>query len=96
MPFQISLDKKIHKQLPKLPKKIQNRFQSTIDEIGENPYDGKPLKYKLKRYHSWRIGDYRVIYEILAQESIIKIKAVGHRKNIYDIIRRLMAILFSI
>jgi mRNA interferase RelE/StbE len=96
MLYQITIDKKVEKQLPKLPDYIQNRFQKEVDEIANDPYLGKPLKYKFKEHFSWRVGDYRIIYKINENEKSVFIELIGHRKNIYEIIRRLLAILFSI
>lgn len=94
--YQINISKKAEKQLLKLTKSFQNSFLEEVSKIAENPSDGKPLKYKLRGYSSWRIGDYRIIYEIVHDQNNINIIAVGHRKDIYEIIRRLLAILFSI
>lgn len=96
MPYQLTIDARVRKQLPKLPKHIQNRFQKEVDQISDNPYNGKPLKYILKEHYSWRVGDYRIIYKINEDEESVFIKFIGHRKDIYEIIRRLLAILFSI
>jgi len=96
MRYLITIDRKVKKQLPKLPKYFQNRFQKEVDQIADNPYDGKRLKYKFKELFSCRVGDYRIIYEINEDEKSVFIRLVGHRKNIYEVIRRLLAILFSI
>jgi len=96
MPYQILIDKKVEKQLPKLPKHFQNRFQREVDQLADIPYAGKQLKYDLKEHFSWRIGDYRIIYKINEDEKSVFIELIGHRKNIYEVIRRLLAILFSI
>jgi len=96
MSYQITIDKRVKKQLPRLPKYFQNRFRKEVDQIADNPYNGKPLKYILKEHYSWRVGDYRIIYKINENDESIFIRLIGHRKDIYEIIRRLLAILFSI
>ena len=94
--YQIKISNKAAKQLPKLDKSFQNSFLEEIDKIATDPCEGKPLKYKMKGYYSWRIGDYRIAYEIVHDQNCVNIIAVGHRKDIYEIIRRLLAMLFSI
>ena len=37
----------------------------------------------LAGFYKLRVGDYRVIYEILWEEETILIHAVGHRREIY-------------
>ncbi|WP_083962698.1 type II toxin-antitoxin system RelE family toxin [Thermodesulfovibrio thiophilus] len=53
-------------------------IQENIDNIQPEELSGKMVGfYKL------RAGSYRVIYEILKDEKIILIHAVGHRSKIY-------------
>lgn len=41
------------------------------------------LKGSLAGLYKLRIGDYRVIYQVLREEQILLIHAVGHRREIY-------------
>ncbi|MGB9870254.1 MAG: type II toxin-antitoxin system RelE family toxin [Anaerolineae bacterium] len=41
------------------------------------------LKGDLKGFYKLRVGDYRIIYEVLDQERVIIIHAIGHRRDIY-------------
>ncbi len=43
----------------------------------------EPLTGALSGLYKFRVGDYRVLYEILREEQLILIHAVGHRKDIY-------------
>jgi len=43
----------------------------------------QPLKENLSNLYKLRVGDYRIIYEILADEETIVIHFIGHRKEIY-------------
>ncbi len=72
--------KKLDKSTQKLIKKyIENNIQNS-----ENPKDkGKPLRYNLSGYWRYRIGDYRLICEIVENEVVIILIDVNHRKNIY-------------
>jgi len=45
-------------------KKIFTRLTAALDDIRENPFSGKLLSGNLKGYRSYRVGDYRIIYEI--------------------------------
>ncbi len=72
--------KKLDKGTQKLIKKyIENNLQNT-----DNPKDkGKPLRYNLSGYWRYRIGDYRLICEIIENEIVIILIDIGHRKEIY-------------
>jgi mRNA interferase RelE/StbE len=69
------LDKTISK---KIEYKIENHL--ALDPINL----GKPLSYRFAGKHSYKVGNYRVIYEIREQEIEILVIDIGHRKNIYD------------
>jgi mRNA interferase RelE/StbE len=44
---------------------------------------GKILKSQYKGCYRYRMGDFRVIYQIREKELIIWVLRVGHRKEIY-------------
>ncbi|MDE5064783.1 type II toxin-antitoxin system RelE/ParE family toxin [Wolbachia endosymbiont of Drosophila tristis] len=44
---------------------------------------GEALSHKWVGYFRLRVGDYRVIYLIDNSEHMVKIAAIGHRKEIY-------------
>ncbi|WP_432633080.1 type II toxin-antitoxin system RelE family toxin [Brachyspira sp.] len=51
----------------------------------ENPRSkGKSLAGNLKVFWRYRVGDYRLICEILDNELIIYAIKISHRKNVYD------------
>ncbi len=45
---------------------------------------GKPLSGNLASLYRYRIGDYRVIYQIFKNELIVVVVRVGHRKDVYE------------
>ena len=72
------------KELSKLPLEVQQRIADRIDELKTNPYPPgiKALKNGDGRLRL-RVGDYRVIYRIEADNLVIIVIKVGHRRNIY-------------
>lgn len=60
------------------------RWISKNLENSEDPRQhGKPLKYALKQYWRYRIGDFRLLVDIQDQQLILALITVGHRRNIY-------------
>ena len=49
-----------------------------LDNIRPEPFTGD-----LAGFYKLRVGDYRVIYEILYDERVIVIHEIGHRREIY-------------
>lgn len=66
-----------------IEKKLKDK---TLPQLKEEPHYGKNIK-KLKNYkpETWRyrIGNYRVFYEINDSEKIVSIIAIKIRQNAY-------------
>lgn len=45
---------------------------------------GKPLHGEFKNLYRYRVGDYRVIYEVRKQQVLVIVVKVGHRKDVYE------------
>ena len=53
-----------------------NRLRTSCDDSGWSSHGDAGL-------YNLRVGDYRVLYEILHGEQTIVIHAIGHRRDIY-------------
>ena len=84
--MQIILTNVAKKILRKLDITMQKRIASFFDELEtfENPRTkGRALVGNLAGFWRYRIGDYRVICEIIDSELIIYAIDITHRKNVY-------------
>ena len=82
MPFKIIWDEKAHEALDKLEPIFSNRILKKVGELTESPYSKDIKRLKGTNSYRLRVGDYRVIFEIVG--DAIQILKVGHRKNIYE------------
>ena len=82
--FRVEWVKSAKKDLRKLPSHAVARILEVTAALGQDPFPrgSKKLTGSENSYRV-RIGDYRVIYDILDCLVIIEIQAVGHRKDIY-------------
>ena len=73
------------RELERLDKPIARRIAERINWLAANLDDIRPEPYKgdLAGLYKFRVGDYRVIYQILHDEKVIVIHQVGHRSEIY-------------
>lgn len=73
--------------IPTLEKLVKVRIHRAIEQkLARNPLlYGEPLHGVLKKLWKLRIGDWRVIYTI--KSRTVEIVAIGHRKNIYQILQ---------
>jgi mRNA interferase RelE/StbE len=85
-PYRIRLTKdaeksilKIHQSLPAIGQKIS----SWIDALKTNPHLGKKLAGSDQETRRIRVGDYRIIYEIYPDQSMIVVIYIGPRGGAY-------------
>ena len=71
--------------LARLDQPIARRIVGRIRWLGENLENirPQPLAGDLAGFYKLRVGDYRVVYEILHKERVILIHAIGHRREVY-------------
>ena len=81
--YSIQIEKNAEDFLKKLQKKDAEIILNKIYSIRENPY--RFLK-RLQGEKLWRlrIGDYRVIVDVIVSMNKIIVLRIGHRKNVYD------------
>jgi len=66
--------------------KLQQRLDRCFSQLEINPYlhpNIKTLKGKLAGYYRYRVGDYRVVYEIDERTNQVMVVTVVHRSGAY-------------
>jgi mRNA-degrading endonuclease RelE of RelBE toxin-antitoxin system len=72
------------RQFDRLPISVAAAVLETLQAIAENPRRlGKRLALEHEGRWSARRGPYRIIYELLEDERVVRVVAVGHRRDIY-------------
>ncbi len=80
--MEVVLTNKFLRQLRRLHPEAQTRIARIIDDLGADKIKGEKLEGRLKKCYKLRVGNYRVIYQILSGNAYLV--DVGHRQNIYD------------
>ncbi len=83
MSFLLVTKRSFDKEFAGLPKDIQRRVADAFLALGENPFPPACVKLKGTASYRIRVGDYRVIYCPDTQKKIVRLLAVGHRREIY-------------
>ena len=78
------------KDIKKLDPSVRRVIKNALLRLSENPMLGKPLSDTLSGYYSYRVSDYRIIYKVRDQELIIIIVSIGHRREVYDKLRKFL------
>ena len=73
------------KDLERQDPSVGTRIVKRLHWLAENLDSIRPqaLEGSLSGLFKFRVGDYRIIYEILSEERTILIHAIGHRREIY-------------
>jgi mRNA interferase RelE/StbE len=72
------------RDIRELPRAVAERARRGLERLAEDPRLGKPLQGELRPFWSYRVGDYRVVYEIRNQELVVLVVMLGHRREIYE------------
>jgi mRNA interferase RelE/StbE len=78
-----SLERRVLKQLERLPDDARERVISAIQGLEDNPRPPGYRKLKARMGCRIRVGDYRVIYEIDDEQLALLVMTVLHRKDVY-------------
>ena len=82
--YKIEWKNSAYKELQKLPHPIVLKVVAAVSELSNEPFPhgvkklvGSEFSYRL------RVGDYRVVYEVIQDRLVIEIVRVRHRKDVY-------------
>ena len=81
--YKLELTSTAQKNLKKLDTKTLKRLIPKIESLQENPFPVGAKKLVTRDAYRIRVGDYRIIYDVLEDLILVKILKIGHRKDIY-------------
>ena len=82
--WRLVLMRAARREFDRLPIAVAAAVLETLDAIEANPRRlGKPLMFEHEGRFSARRGPYRIIYEVLDEQHLIRVLAVGHRLDVY-------------
>ena len=83
--YQIRIQDSAAGELAQLDRQVARRVVKRIRWVAANVETIKPeaLSGDLAGLYKLRVGDYRVVYEILHAEQMIVVHLLGHRREIY-------------
>ena len=87
MPYRLLYSKTSRDQIKKLHPDIKSIIRDRVKTIAKNPYIGKKLERDLSGYFSFRAKRFRIIYKVREENQIIEVHYVGHRRDIYDLLK---------
>jgi mRNA interferase RelE/StbE len=83
--YNIEWKRSAARELRKLPREAVLRILQAVEQLAPEPYPhGVPKLVGSERTYRIRVGDYRVVYNVVSSTLIIQIVRVGHRREVYD------------
>ncbi len=89
MPFELRYHPDVKAvDIPLLDARLRARIRAAIENrLTTAPHlYGEPLRKTLRGYWKLRVGDYRIIFKIVAEE--VWILGIIHRKKVYEAIKK--------
>lgn len=90
MTFQVKLTATAAEMFDRLHPDTRKNIKSGLKGLAENPYIGKPLQNELALFRSLKLKRFRIIYRIDDDTTTVVVVAIGHRKDIYEVILQIM------
>ena len=63
---------------------LAERLRNAVAHLPHTYRTDPQLRQPFSGYRRHRVGDYRIIYEIIQQRLVVLIINIGHRREIYD------------
>ncbi len=81
--YKVTIKKSAAKELEDIPKKDLRKIVKRIQSLAENPRPTGSQKLSGQEQYRIRQGDYRIVYSIDDEDSIVDIIKIGHRREVY-------------
>ena len=81
--YLVRIKRSATRDLAQIARQDRERIVYAIDRLAEQPHAGHSLKGDLRGLRRIRVGDYRVIYELLDNELVVLVVRVAHRREAY-------------
>lgn len=83
MPYTVTIKKSAAKYIDKLDRPTAQRIRAAIIELSHDPTIGELLTNHTEQY-KYRVGNYRILYDVYNTELIIDIIKIGPRGDVYN------------
>jgi mRNA interferase RelE/StbE len=85
--YELTLTRKAQKFYEEVDTSLAERLNRCFDQLRENPYEHpniKRLKGTFAGMLRYRVGDWRVLYQVDEAQSLITILLIAHRSDVYQ------------
>ncbi len=83
MAYSIKIKASAAKALERIPKADRTTIAHAIDRLADEPLAGGTLKGEFSGLRRLRVGDYRIVYEVVRSQLLILVVRVASRGTVY-------------
>ncbi len=83
MKWQVEVNERAESDLRRLAKNELRRVVAKLQTLEDNPLPQGIRKLKGHTGYRLRVGNYRILYEILPDQRQVIVYAIGHRRDVY-------------
>ena len=82
--YEIRIARRAAKALAALQRRDQQRIRAAIELLAKDPRPPACMAMTGEdSVHRVRVGDYRIVYEVLDDVLVIHVVRIGHRREVY-------------
>ena len=67
-----------------LPPDVKRSIKQALRALSAHPFTGAPLVRELSGLWTFKVRRFRIIYDVDRRARVIRIFAVGHRREVYE------------
>ena len=85
MTYEVRLSRRATRELDSLQSPIRGRIIARLEELRDDPFPHGVIKLQSKEnVYRTRVGDYRILYQVLIAQRIVLIDKIDHRGSVYE------------
>ena len=82
--YEVRLARRAARALSALQRREQQRIRAALDLLARNPRPPNCIAMKGEdSVYRVRVGDYRIVYEVLDNVLLVHVVRIGHRREVY-------------
>jgi mRNA interferase RelE/StbE len=82
--YQVEWRRSTRKDLRRIAPADVARIIRAVEALADDPFPSSCVKLSgSERSYRIRVGDYRVLYEVIGDRLVIEVIKVGHRREVY-------------
>jgi mRNA interferase RelE/StbE len=82
--FEVRLSRRANRELLSLDPTTRSRIIQRLEELGDSPFPRGVAKLQGRAdTYRVRVGDYRILYEVLRKEGLVLVEKIDHRSGVY-------------